>query len=39
VASADANADDETTAKLEELVARAPVPIIAPEQTADNDVR
>jgi hypothetical protein len=39
VASADANADDDTTAKLEELVARAPVPIIAPEQTADNDVR
>jgi hypothetical protein len=39
VASADANADDDTTAKLEELVARAPVPIIAPEQTAENDVR
>ncbi len=36
---ADADADDETTAKLEDLVAHAPVPIIAPEQTAENDVR
>jgi hypothetical protein len=38
-APADADADDQTTARLEDLVAHAPVPIIAPEQTAENDVR
>jgi hypothetical protein len=38
-APADGDADDDTTARLEDLVAHAPVPIIAPEQTAENDVR
>jgi hypothetical protein len=39
VASADADDDADTTKKLQDMVARAPVPIIAPEQTAENDVR
>jgi len=40
VASADADEDTaDTTAKLEDMVAHAPVPIIAPEQTAENDVK
>ncbi len=38
-APADGDADEETTARLEDLVAHAPVPIISPEQTAENDVR
>lgn len=39
VASADADDSDDTTKKPQDMVSRAPVPIIAPEQTAENDLR